>query len=244
MRTIKHWFCLAMMLTCVVASLQTAGAAPPAPLAAVAGAKIVVVGGQPFAMAPFGAIQADAKWPKPDNSSETAIRVCWERLGDSAEGLRAAVRDAVLKSWGFYGLVAFTGWDECKGGAHGIRIGISTGASGTVSLGSHLDGVPNGMMLRMDFTAYPDCATRNEFCVRATAVHEFGHALAMAHEQNRPDAPGWCSAKHKGGDLPDTKITKYDPQSIMNYCNPMWNNNGLMSPLDIETVGIVYGARA
>ncbi|SPD68623.1 Matrixin (fragment) (plasmid) [Cupriavidus taiwanensis] len=140
-------------------------------------------------------------------------------------------------------MVSFTGWGECQAMSRGIRIGISAFESGTVALGQHLDGVRNGMQLRVDFSAFKECAGRNSFCVRATAVHEFGHALGFAHEQNRTDAPDWCKAKH-AGDLPDRTVTAYDDQSIMNYCNKAWNNDGMLSDKDIEAVGRLYGARA
>lgn len=229
----------------IAASLAPAVLAQPKQLS-LPGAKLVSYVGKVFEVAPYGAVQSSAIWQKPGwtKNGDKPIPVCWERLADSDAGIRTAIRDAVAGSWGLYGMITFTGWDQCKGNSAGIRIGIGKEDSGTVVLGHHLDGVPNGMVLRVDFTSLPDCASRNTFCVTATAVHEFGHALGLAHEQNRPDAPQWCSTKFKSGHIPDKKITVYDPQSIMNYCNPAWNNAGLMSPLDIVTVTTLYGARA
>ena len=75
------------------------------------------------------------------------------------------------------------------------------------------------------------------------AVHEFGHALGFAHEQNRPDTPGECSAKHGQGQKKEKALTPYDPKSVMNYCNPDWNNNGELSQLDIKAAQKMYGQR-
>lgn len=82
-----------------------------------------------------------------------------------------------------------------------------------------------------------------EFCVRAIAAHEFGHALGFAHEQNRSDAPAWCRDQAQGHDG-DIFMTPYDSQSIMNYCNPAWNNNGGLSANDIAGLQFWYGPGA
>jgi len=71
-------------------------------------------------------------------------------------------------------------------------------------------------------------------------LHEFGHALAFDHEQDRTDTPGWCNAN------PDTPpgsvpIGAWDGQSIMTttYCN----NVNTLSPTDILGVRKYYGIR-
>jgi len=43
------------------------------------------------------------------------------------------------------------------------------------------------------------------------------------------------------GPTGDYNVTKYDPDSIMNYCNPHWNGDGKLSTLDIEAVQKFYG---
>jgi hypothetical protein len=194
---------------------------------------------------PFGAVRVSAIWRSAEwtEGGDKPIDVCWERPNDVPAYLRDSVRDAVARTWAYYGMVSFRGWGACADGAKGIRIGVSSDRSGTDGLGQQLDGKPNGMLLQMDFSASTYCLNRNEFCVRATAVHEFGHALGIVHEQNRPDAPDWCKAKHQG-EVPDKSITKYDPDSIMNYCNKTWQNDGLLSDSDIVTVTTLYGGRA
>ncbi len=85
-----------------------------------------------------------------------------------------------------------------------------------------------------------ECRQTREDCVRAIAVHEFGHAIGFTHEQNRPDSPGECRELSQGPD-PDTLLTPYDPDSVMNYCNKKWNNDGFLSEADIDAVQTLYG---
>jgi hypothetical protein len=78
-----------------------------------------------------------------------------------------------------------------------------------------------------------------ESCIRSIAVHEFGHAIGFAHEQNRNDTPGECAEKPQGPNG-DVMLTPWDLHSVMNYCNPVYNNNGVLSDDDIISVNKIY----
>jgi len=80
-------------------------------------------------------------------------------------------------------------------------------------------------------------------CIEATAIHEFAHVLGMVHEQERPDTPTSCTADgaRAGG---STEYGYYDVTSISNYCNPAWNGDGYLSPLDVAgLMSVMYGVR-
>jgi hypothetical protein len=165
--------------------------------------------------------------------------VCWENPAAANATQRLWVQDAVNSTWEKESEFRFTGWGTCTANSRGIRILIANEWPRAKGLGTKLDGMRDGVVLNFNWSECPADGTSEE-CIKKVAVHEFGHALGFAHEQNRKDAPAACQNDAQGS-TGDWWVTPYDANSIMNYCNPKWNNNGLLSDLDKQGIRLLYG---
>lgn len=170
------------------------------------------------------------------------IPVCWSDWNSEHEEERLWVREAVQSTWARVSAVNFVGWERCtRSSPRGIRIKVSDEGPHTKGLGTQLAGRAAGMVLNFSFNNWSQSCqgASRQSCIEVIAVHEFGHALAFAHEQNRPDTPSWCDEeKGSSGNL---VIGAWDLDSVMNYCNPEWNGDGRLSATDIRAVRRLYG---
>jgi hypothetical protein len=189
-------------------------------------------------------IIAASVWPR-----SQPIYVCWENPTPAYKDDMALVERSVEESWKWNSQLQFSGWGKCASANRGIRIFIDDSGPLTREIGKNLESVQNGLLQGMkngmvlNFTFHnwsPTCQQTHDLCVKSIAMHEFGHAIGLVHEQNRPDAPGECWYLKQGsnGDHP---LTPYDKDSIMNYCNSSWNTQAKLSALDIDAVQTLYG---
>jgi hypothetical protein len=178
----------------------------------------------------------------------TTIPVCWETAGFASQ--KETVRIAVRTTWEYAAIVRFTGWGTCAGNPRGIRIKLADETPHTQGLGRSLDGDRSGMVLNFTFSKWtgavdankkpiPHCALAANYdgCIKKHAVHEFGHALGLAHEHNRLDSPINCEDAEQGSNG-DLELGNFDWSSVMNYCGP---NNGVLSATDKARIADLYG---
>ena len=197
-----------------------------------------------------GVIRMRARWTETvvvNDRPVTQIAVCWEAMDPALDARRALAREAVENAWTSVAEIAFIGWGKCETKAPGVHIAITDEPrGGTVLLGKELSAVDNGMKLNLAYADWqrPACKADPDRCIRAIAIHEFGHALAFAHEVHnyRNGGPGPDCKLDDAGPRPDVYVTNYDEQSIMNYCNPNWPDPAL-SCRDMLTAQVAYGER-
>ena len=186
-------------------------------------------------LTPYGAVNATERWDR------NSITVCWLDHPEFASQ-RAWVEKAVRSTWMRASSVRFTGvssgaWGDCTQQGADITIQVSDNPLGPRSrVGKSSVGHSPSMWLNFTFASWgQSCRSKIESCIESIATHEFGHAAGFEHEQLQSDAPKACIdfLKKTGTwevvDQKPTALTPYDPDSVMNYCNSIWLNNGQLS---------------
>lgn len=191
-------------------------------------------------------------WPQP-----AVIPVCWNNPSTQNATERQWVQRAVERTWMRSSRVAFTGWGECPGTVqnNAVRIQISDEQPHVQKHGSGLVYFREGVFLNFTFSRWGNVAplncnsnqTRRRHCIEVSAAHEFGHVLGFVHEQYRPDTPSKYKNEVNCGYIEYSSngyatVGRWDIDSILNYCNPVWSNAGKLSRTDVEMVQSYYRA--
>lgn len=201
------------------------------------------------------------------------VPLCWLTMEDDHKDGREITKKAIQGTWERFLQVEFVGWDQkCEGDSWSIKIKVEDSGPHTLGLGSQLEVKTDySMLLNFEFHSWGQGACNSVFdrrtCIHSIAVHEFGHALGMEHEHNslfhrinssgiqesvraqmirscRNDSGGVVEgADITRKELSEAWRTKYDKDSVMNYCKNIYNHAASPSQTDINSLRKFYGAR-
>ncbi|HVT06576.1 MAG TPA: hypothetical protein VHO67_03925 [Polyangia bacterium] len=190
------------------------------------------------------------------------VPVCFANLPASTEvqWIKSALKD----SWSAAGKVDFTYSSSCPfaGKTQYVRVTLALdtgwGVGGVTSpMGVNPGGVTD---VQIGYCTTSDCTGASfvdyQEAFKQTAVHEMGHALGFAHEQERlPSSTPECMLDNGFRSPGGVQLTSYfDDNSIMNYCRGWDGSEALgyqvgykaaerISGGDVAGVQAAYGRR-
>lgn len=177
---------------------------------------------------PQALYQTGASWPV------GAVNVCWDPVNGDNPTLVALARKVLANSWERAAQISFLGWRACplypSGATSFVRVHFGPGTDGYTS---HYGYVPPVLtqtwhpgIVEVNLISNDSDPFQEHF--RYEVIHEFGHVLGFAHEQERPDNwdsagnPKFCGSTDNGKKAISggTYLTPtFDFNSIMDYCS-------------------------
>jgi hypothetical protein len=180
-----------------------------------------------------------------------SVHVCFDNFNNETADLAYALEFHLLNTWSRAANIRFWGWDKCKyvsGDESHVAVKFAdVDRPSTDGLGMVSHGTRKVTLIK---NLSPSSAYH-----RYQVIHEFGHVLGFAHEQERPDNwdknGNWIHCDEldngrkalKGGDY---MTPGYDDLSIMNYCVCRYPDcvdgvKTILSGWDIAGAQVIYG---